>query len=174
MSETATARPLLEKYCQSHCGIDVGAGGDPITPWAICVDREETSGSRAHVGQHPTHLVGDAADLHWFKDGSLDWLYSSHCLEDFWDTSTILKEWLRVIKPGGYLVLFLPDQKIYEEDCQKNASLPNQAHKHRDFSLDFVVKILSELNIMPDQMDATFPFPGNPYSFSLVVKKREA
>lgn len=172
MSETATARARLERYCVGN-GVDVGAGGDPIVPWAVCIDRQEDDGRRAHVGQHPTHLKGDATNLYWFKDESLDFLFSSHCLEDFLDTAEILKEWLRVIRPLGYLVLFLPDQPKYAAFCAERNALPNQAHKHADFSLAFVRKRLEEIGYGPDTVaHEMWPVPNNPYSFDLVIQKK--
>lgn len=171
MSETATARPHLATFCVGN-GIDIGAGGDPIVPTAICIDRDESADNRAHVGSHPTHLVGDAADLKWFKDGVLDYAYSSHTLEDFEDTCAILTEWLRVLRPGGLMVLFLPDQEAYEKFCESNGSLPNQAHKHKDFSLSYVTDCLKKIGVdSSNVIESVWPFPGNPYSFSLVLKK---
>ena len=169
-SESETARPLLEKYCIG-CGIDVGAGGMPIAPHSICIDRGEDSPIRAHVGSVPTHLVGDAADLRWFKDGSLDHVASSHTLEDFLDTEAILREWLRVLRVGGNLVLFLPDEQVYRSHCAKTGQPYNQAHVHADFSLEFVRRILAKIG-QTDEVEAIWPFPGNAYSFALVARKK--
>lgn len=173
MSETASCRTRLAPFCIGHNGIDVGAGGDPIVSWAICIDRDEGDGRRAHVGQHPTHLVGDATNLPWFQTDSLDWVYSSHVLEDFEDTSAVLAEWLRVIKPGGNLILFLPDQPTYVAHCEHNGSLPNQAHKHPTFSLAFVKKALAKIGYSEaDIVHQKWPVFGNPYSFDLVIRKK--
>lgn len=174
MSETATARATLAPHCRA-CGpngLDLGAGGDPILPTSIAVDRAETDGQRAHVGKSPTHLVGDVANLHWFRDGCLDYVYSSHTLEDAVDPVAWLQEWLRVIRPGGHLVLFLPDQAKYVAYCEAYGQLPNQAHKYADFSLKFVKEKLATLGY--EQRDVVFeawPFKGNPYSFALVIRK---
>lgn len=174
-SETATARPILAPYCTGN-GIDIGAGGDPIVPSAICIDRPEASTTRAHVGRHPTHLAGDAAHLVWFADNVLDYAYSSHCLEDFLDTRAILREWLRVLRPGGHIVLFLPDQPTYAACCAANGSLPNQAHKHAHFSLAYVKACLRDASPGARVMHELWPFRAggkllNPYSFSLVARK---
>lgn len=171
-SETSTCRETLAPYCVGN-GIDIGAGSDAIVPTAICIDRAENAPDRAHVGTSPTHLVGDAANLYWFKDGCLDYAFSSHVLEDFEDTTAVLKEWLRVIRPGGNLVLFLPDQQAYVAHCRANGSLPNQAHKHDDFSLQYVIKCLCECGFKESNLvHMSWPFKGNPYSFSLVVRKK--
>lgn len=168
MSETATCRERLAKYCVGT-GVDLGFGGDPITPAAICIDRDERSGARSHHDHPmPTHIVGDIWNLQWFQDGALDYIYSSHALEDAINTQAVLSEWMRVVRPGGLLVLFLPDQKTYEAYCRKEGSSPNAAHVHADFSLEFVKSRLPEKSKIISEV---WPFPGNPYSFALVAQK---
>jgi ubiquinone/menaquinone biosynthesis C-methylase UbiE len=150
-------------------GLDIGFGGSPIVGNAICVDRPEGHGARPVIQDtHPTHIVGDCGGLGWFTDKSMDWVFSSHVLEDFEDTAGILKEWVRVIKPGGHLVLFLPDQKTYEDYCKAENSLPNQAHKHANFSMEYVKAMLPlDVTVVYEE----WPYFGNPYSFALVVKR---
>lgn len=168
MSETDTCRERLSPFCVGN-GLDLGFGGSSILPSAICIDRAEGHGSRSHHSNpSPTHIAGDIETLPWFKDDSLDYVFSSHALEDFQDTAGVIKEWLRVIKPGGHLVLFLPDQKTYEEDCRKNNSPPNMAHVHADFSLEFVK---ARLPANAEVVYQEWPFTGNPYSFALVARK---
>lgn len=45
-----------------------------------------------------------------FADESVDVVMAIHVLEHFyvWDAKTILDQWLRVLKPGGVLILELP------------------------------------------------------------------
>lgn len=56
-------------------------------------------------------IVADAADLSRFKDGQIEEILASHILEHFphHRTSAILKEWARVLKPGGILYIAVPD-----------------------------------------------------------------
>jgi hypothetical protein len=73
-----------------------------------------------------------------------------------------------VIKLGGYLVLFLPDQAAYETHCKEHRLTPNGEHKHKDFSLAYVRKNL------PSFMEVTrvaFPVDYNAYSFEFVARK---
>lgn len=53
----------------------------------------------------------DIARLPMFKDNSVDLIYSSHALEYFdrEEAKEVLKEWKRVLKPGGILRLAVPD-----------------------------------------------------------------
>ncbi len=140
-SETSKCRARLAPYCIGD-GVDLGFGGDPITPEAVRVDMPAQYGA---VGQYQAQLRGDAADLKWFRDDSLDFVFSSHLLEDFEDTRSVLREWLRVLKPGGRLIIYCPDEQVYREHCRKTGWHYNIHHKHADFSLKFVQDHLAAL-----------------------------
>jgi SAM-dependent methyltransferase len=63
-----------------------------------------------------------------FEDESQDYVYSSHCLEHISDFETALKEWHRVLKVGGHMIIVVPHQYLYE----KKRNLPskwNEDHK---------------------------------------------
>lgn len=136
--ETSKCRERLKHFCIG-CGLDLGYGGDPILPTAITVDLPTPY---AQVGNSPLHLKGDARNLYWFRDNVLDYVYSSHLLEDFENTYDVLKEWLRVIKPGGYLILYCPDEPTYKEHCRKTGQSYNYSHKIKNFGLECCKKIL--------------------------------
>ena len=103
---------FFEKYCQGR-GLDIGYGGDPIMPEARGWDFEH----------------GDAQLLKGLDDASFDFVYSSHLLEHLPDCELALRNWWRVLKPGGYLLLYLPHRDLYE----KKRELPsrfNDDHEH--------------------------------------------
>ena len=58
-----------------------------------------------------TDIVGNVKDLSFCKEGTVWDIYSSNVLEHFphTETLTVLKEWHRVLKPGGTLYLSVPD-----------------------------------------------------------------
>src|SRR5215475_12871263 len=100
-SETSAAADILAPYCEGM-GLDLGFGGLPIKDSAITVDLKPPYDWL----KSPQHLTGDARRLYWFQDGVLDYVYSSHLLEDFppRDTLGIVREWLRVLKVEGRLI----------------------------------------------------------------------
>ena len=53
-------------------------------------------------------FVAEATDLHFLADGGYDFVLSSHMLEHSANPLKALREWLRLIKPGGTLLLVLP------------------------------------------------------------------
>ncbi len=103
---------FFEKYCGGK-GLDVGYGGDPVVPAAQGWDFEH----------------GDAQFLKGLRDESFDFVYSSHTLEDMEDPAEALRNWWRVLKPGGNLILYIPHRDLYE----KKKDLPsrwNRGHRH--------------------------------------------
>jgi predicted SAM-dependent methyltransferase len=163
-SETSRCRPRLSQYCVGN-GVDLGFGGEAITPSAVRIDYPRPY-SRG-LGQ-PVQLGGDCRRLEWFRDECLDYVYSSHLLEDFEDTEGALKEWLRVLKPGGYLVLFCPDEQVFRRHCEATGQRYNEHHQHADFSLEKVKMILARLG----QRDIVHQLPlTDDYSWDLVVRK---
>ena len=99
-------------------------------PWAISVDLPSEQFDRYNAGNTPEnaiHWQGDALNLP-FKDGTLDFVYSSHLLEDFADWRPALREWTRVLKKGGYLVILMPDRERWAEALRRGQP-PNCAHR---------------------------------------------
>ncbi len=89
-------------------GLDVGGGRDSLAPL-----REFFPLIGSLFVYDASH--GDAQDLANLPDESFDFLYSSHCLEHLRDPRVALRNWLRVVKPGGYLVIQVPDEDLYEQ-----------------------------------------------------------
>ena len=103
---------FFEKYCKGE-GLDVGYGADLIIPNSSGWDLRN----------------GDAQYLADIEDESFDFVYSSHCLEHMYDVRTALKNWFRVVRKGGYLLLAIPHRDLYEKKNQL-PSRWNGDHKH--------------------------------------------
>lgn len=56
--------------------------------------------------------IYEASDLGKIPNEKYDFIVSSHCLEHCANTFKVIKEWLRVIKKGGAILLILPDRKF--------------------------------------------------------------
>jgi SAM-dependent methyltransferase len=55
-------------------------------------------------------------------DGYYDYLYSSHTLEHISDYKENIREWLRVVKSGGFIITVVPHRDLYE----KKLTLPSR------------------------------------------------
>ncbi|MEO8649037.1 MAG: class I SAM-dependent methyltransferase [Acidobacteriota bacterium] len=103
---------FFDKYCQGR-GLDIGYGGDILAKNCRGWDFED----------------GDAQYLKGIKNESFDFVYSSHTIEHMVVPEISLQNWWRVLKPGGYLIVYLPHRDLYE----KRKTLPsrwNSDHKH--------------------------------------------
>jgi SAM-dependent methyltransferase len=79
--------------------------GDKILPGYVNVDVVE-----ARAGKTPDVLC-DLRELTPFSADYADEILSVHVVEHFWrwEVEAVLKEWLRVLKPGGKLILECPN-----------------------------------------------------------------
>ena len=88
-------------------GIDIGAGQDCLANY-----RHVFRGIQSCRNWDLED--GDAQFLATVADNTYDFVTSSHCLEHMVDVNVSLKNWIRVLKPGGYLVITIPDEEMYE------------------------------------------------------------
>ncbi len=89
-------------------GIDIGAGSDPVSLYA----EQFPLMTALRVWDMPD---GDAQKLATVANESLDFVHSSHCLEHMVDPTAALARWFEVVKPGGHLVILIPDEDLYEQ-----------------------------------------------------------
>ena len=89
-------------------GIDIGPGTDPLAQF-----RELFPGIKGIRAWSPAD--GDAQYLAGVSDNSFDFLHAAFALQRMADPKEALKHWLRVVKPGGHLVLTVPDEDLYEQ-----------------------------------------------------------
>lgn len=112
------ASGFFAKYMSGPNVMEIGyrgyeEGNLPIVPQAIGVD----------VG-----YPGYEGATFPFADASFDAIYSSHCFEHIGDWLGVLRDWYRLLKVGGFLVIVVPHQLLFE----RKRSLPspiNPDHK---------------------------------------------
>jgi SAM-dependent methyltransferase len=112
------ANGFFDRYLAGSAILEIGYKGGidgavPIVPQAIGIDVD-----------YPGY---DGATLP-FPDESQDAIYTSHCLEHISDYKRAIREWFRVLKPGGHLVIVVPHQYLFERRSQL-PSLSNFDHK---------------------------------------------
>jgi SAM-dependent methyltransferase len=71
---------------------------------------------------------GDAQFMESVPDNTFDFVNSSHCLEHLRDPAEGLRSWLRIVRPGGYIIGIVPDEDLYEQGIFP--STKNLDHKH--------------------------------------------
>lgn len=108
-------------------GLDIGAGGDPLDRY-VALFPQLTEVITFDVPGSDADLTGDGTTLAGISDGMYDFVHSSHCLEHLADPVLALHNWLRVTKPGGHVIVVVPDEELYEAGVWP--SVYNTDHKH--------------------------------------------
>jgi SAM-dependent methyltransferase len=58
---------------------------------------------------------GDGQYMEGVKDNTFDFVHSSHCLEHLRNPFIALDNWTRILKPGGHLIVTIPEANMYEQ-----------------------------------------------------------
>lgn len=143
--------------------LDIGCGANKGFPHFIGVD----NGHHEQFGHSVRPDIWSEADDLWFaKSQSCDAVFSSHLLEHMPDTEKTLREWVRVIKPEGYLCLYLPHKNFYPHIGTEGA---NPDHKH-DFLPEDIIKVMESIGGW-DLIENEERNGGQEYSFFQVYKR---
>lgn len=159
-NEAAKIRWELVPYMRG-VALDIGCGAFKVFPHFIGVD------SGMVWGKDCADVVVDSAEkMPLFASGSADLVFSSHLLEHIKDYGTALKEWWRIVKQGGYLALYLPDEDEYPKIGMPGANID---HKW-NVNYNKVVDAMKEMGSW-DLVDFQKRNQDNEYSLFFVFKK---
>jgi SAM-dependent methyltransferase len=130
----------------------------------------------------------DATFMDGVADNSFNTVYASHILEHLIDPVTAIRNWYRIAKPNGWVIIIVPHRDLYERKrCLP--SLWNRDHKnfflplhddppHTLGLLDTAIKALGKfqfesLRVMSDGHEHRDPMlhPNGEYSIELIIRK---
>lgn len=148
-------------------GLDLGCGPKATFPHFIRVDNLKDT----HLfGHHikPDVRVDTAEDLSVFGSESMDFVFSSHLLEHIEPEKVVktLREWMRVIRLNGYLVLYLPDEDQYPKVGEAEANPDHKWNVSCSHLLEYMAKCGSW-----DLVDFQKRSAGDEYSLFFVFQK---
>lgn len=169
-SETGKVKPNLTGYCKG-IGLDIGCGLEKIVPSAIGIDYMRQYDREDHPVS-VANFIGSWEDYFNLHKDKVDYIYSSHLIEDYDDPYGIIVKWVNFIKKNGFLILVLPIETIYRqkgENC-------NSRHKHMwNNSTHFIDNLFlhfPELIQCLAVVDNSI-YPVGEYSFFVVFKVKK-
>lgn len=109
---------LYNKVFTGH-GIDIGCGSDILNQNNIYPNILSIKGFDI--------ADGDAQYIDKYVDSEYDFVHSSQCLEHMHNPYVALHNWWKLVKKGGYIVVSIPDEDLYEQG--HFPSIYNHDHK---------------------------------------------
>ena len=94
----------------------------PATVWEGSIDAGLTFRFSKHKNPGRQYVL-EASDLHGIDAAVYDFVISSHCIEHLANPLRGLTEWIRVLKPGGMLILIFPHKDGTFDHCRPVTSL---------------------------------------------------
>src|SRR4051812_5693705 len=140
--------PRSFKPIQDRCrGVGMEIGGPsavfrrwnlwPIYPVAERLDgynfSNRTLWSDPSSRSYPHEFVGEASQMTGLDDNSYDFLLASHVLEHIANPLKALKEWRRIVRPAGTIILVVPHKDATFDHRRRVTTLD---HILRDFRED--------------------------------------
>ncbi len=114
---------LAHQFLDGLDGIEIGASAhNPFNLRGRCRNVDISCDMNTVFKQAEREMCGRAASVDIvapgnclpLKDGSVDYVVSSHVLEHFWDPVSALLEWDRMIRAGGFILAIVPHRNALE------------------------------------------------------------
>jgi ADP-heptose:LPS heptosyltransferase/predicted SAM-dependent methyltransferase len=149
--------------------LNLGCGLSRLHPHFVGVDNMMDWPAWA---DHTPDVYMDCSDVDFFTSQSCDAVFSSWLLQYFEDPEPVLKNWWRIIKNGGHLILYLPHRRFYPNIGQAGAS-----PKHKiDFLPEDVISAMEKVGgwnlVVNEDRNGDTPLGFPEYSFLQVYEKR--
>ena len=148
-------------------GLDIGAGSFKVLPQVVSVDNGFDN-VMFGIPFKADVTVKSAEDLTVFGSQTMDFVYSSHLLEHLEKPEKALKEWWRILRPKGVMVLYLPHEDLYPKVGEPGA---NPDHKH-NLNEQKVIDWMRDIGRW-DLERCEKRSDDDEYSFLMVFRKRE-
>lgn len=109
-------------------GLDLGCGLEKVLDTTNVIGIDNNRDLKLFNIAARFDIEMDVTDLSLFSSRSVDFVFSSHVLEhiEYARVPAVLRDWCRLIKKGGYLVLYLPLSGLYPDPGEPHA---NHDHK---------------------------------------------
>lgn len=148
-------------------GVDIGGAPDPLSQYIGIFPKLRS----VRIWDWED---GDAQFMAGVPDESFDFVHASHSLEHMKDVKEALTHWVRITKPGGFLIITIPDEDLYEHGqwpsrynsdhkwsfaiCKKSSPMPNSLNV-----VDLAIAFCDQLDLEKVQKISDFfrPELGN-------------
>jgi hypothetical protein len=167
VTESEKVLGRIKHLLEGKSVVDLGCGNLPIVKWAVGVD--DTSESKhTKPGTVIAKIDPESRELSGLAGAEV--VFSSHAIEHLKaPLLETLRYWLGLVRQGGRLILYLPDERRYKFD-QKNPTSRNPGHWHYLTPETFrwyVEQLPVDIEVLEED-----PQIFDHYSFLVIARKR--
>ncbi len=98
----------------------------PPCEWRDLYDKDKSAAPVLTEELEARYVVGSAVGLETFEAGAYDFIFSNHVFEHLPNPIRVLRNWLRILKPGGVILGVTPDPR-YTFDCRQPVTTLGEA-----------------------------------------------
>ncbi|MDR2427261.1 MAG: class I SAM-dependent methyltransferase [Endomicrobium sp.] len=121
---------LANKYLKGLRGIEIGGSSyNDFFLNTINIDCDVNPIQHKYGEIVKVDIIAEGDNLP-FKDNIFDFVLTSHVLEHMWDPIKTLNEWIRVIKPNGYVFMIIPHKERTFDKPRQRTSLNELIKRH--------------------------------------------
>jgi SAM-dependent methyltransferase len=159
---------VLEKIAKNKLGVEIGGKSDSGEVMYKNVDSMDNVvfSNETIWGNHSGEfnffedkkgkiIINDATNISDIENEKYDFCFASHCLEHIANPLKAVKEWLRIIKNDGHIVLILPEKTVcfdHNREISKFSTLLSQFEKGvNEDDLSTLVEILQNHDLSMDR-----------------------
>jgi len=156
--QTNTMREFIAALFKGGLGFDIGGPGfwKDGGPYGLNIDSDVAENVNADGERLP------------FKDDCLDYIFSFHTMEHLPHPESAIREWIRVVKPGGMIYMVMPDKRFFSHSKDPNISKALQAPSEMEpFDMRLILKDFKEKVEF-----ILFDSRQNNFDFDFLLRKR--
>lgn len=135
---------LVKKYCKGK-GLEIGGASHATFHFnALNVDMVSHDNPDDIYHQEQMKLAGCVKKVDIIakgddipiEDNSVDFVFSSHVIEHFYNPVSAINEWLRVVKPNKYVVLIVPHKERTFDSKRDCTTIEEFETRHKEYNKD--------------------------------------
>jgi SAM-dependent methyltransferase len=165
---------ILEEIIKNKNGVEIGGPsktGEVLYKNANIIDNiifskntiwsnHETSEYRYYENKIGKVIINDAVNISNINDNQYDFVFSSHTLEHIANPLKAIKEWLRITKNDGYIIIIVPEKSCcfdHRRNYSKFETLLSQYEKNvGEDDLSTLPEILRNHDLRLDPLAGNF------------------
>ena len=172
--ETAKTRWRAVPFTAGR-GLDLGCGKAKLFETEFCLGLDNGHDQQRFGIPIAANISTGCKELPQFAAGGWDYIYSSFLLQyfEYKDVPNVLRDWMRLVRIGGHLVLYMPDADAYPHCADELGPAEPQSHPDQKWNVTYE-KLVAALEKVAFNFDMVYferCTAGDEYGLFFAIKR---